>query len=490
MSILKWLQPTKIQEPLIPGLPSPTVATTEEEALKISAANEAIEASMPSPGSRKRKHGEYKTCTPKHAKYAKLAVEIGVAKVAKKLSTQLGARVSDTTIRSMRDDYNKKVKVNLAQPINNADINELPTKIRGRLLLLGQELDSEVKKFIQNVRQAGGVVNSTIVVAATRGIVEAHNRALLSENGWSINLTREYARSLMNRMNLVKRKGTKTARKLPSDFEALKTDYLEKITTCVHEYDVPEELVINFDQTGLKIVPVSEWTLEVKGSKDCSIVALEDKREITAVIGITLSGVFLPLQLVYKGTTDRCHPHFRFPSDWDVTHSENHWSTSETMVEYAKNVLIPYCNNARKMLGRTGRNKAHALAIFDIFKAYQNKDFLALLHKNKMRTVFVPLSTTEELQPCDRTVNGKLKSILKQKFISWYADQVKVQLSKGKPIEEVSVDLKISALKPAHANWLLFAFDSLSKQKQCICDGFRLAGITDALNTTSSDWTN
>ena len=51
MSILKWLQPTKILEPLILGLPSPTVATTEEEALTISAANEAIEASVPSPGS-------------------------------------------------------------------------------------------------------------------------------------------------------------------------------------------------------------------------------------------------------------------------------------------------------------------------------------------------------------------------------------------------------------------------------------------------------
>ena len=139
------------------------------------------------------------------------------------------------------------------------------------------------------------------------------------------------------------------------------------------------------------------------------------------------------------------------------------------------------------MLGRTGRNKAHALAIFYVFKAHQNKDFLALLHKNKIHTVFVPPSTTEELQPGYRTVNGKLKSILKLKFISWFADQVKVQLSKGKPIEEVSVDLKISALKPTHANWLLFAFDSLSKQKQCICEGFRLAGITDALNTTSSD---
>ena len=133
MSILKWLQPTKIREPLIPGLPSPNVATTEVEALKISAANETIEASTPSPGSRKRKHGEYKTYTPEEqAKYAKLAVEIGVAKAAKKLSKQLGARVSETTIRSMRDDYNKKVKVNLAQRINRVRCKSLALYLRLR----------------------------------------------------------------------------------------------------------------------------------------------------------------------------------------------------------------------------------------------------------------------------------------------------------------------------------------------------------------------
>ncbi|CAG2200201.1 unnamed protein product [Mytilus edulis] len=159
------------------------------------------------------------------------------------------------------------------------------------------------------------------------------------------------------------------------------------------------------------MVPTSEWTLEEKGSKDCSIVALDDKREITGVVGISLTGALLPFQLIYKGTTDRCHPSYTFPKDWNVTHSENHWSTSVTMIEYAKSVLIPYFDKVRKEIKRSGRSKAHALAIFDVFKAHQDKDFLALLHKNRIRTVFVPPSTTEELQPCDRTVNGKLKII-------------------------------------------------------------------------------
>lgn len=191
----------------------------------------------------------------------------------------------------MRNDYRKKVKTNLEQRIL-AKMKTLPTKVRGRPLMLGEEIDDEVKQFIKNVRTSGGVVNTIIVVAAVQGIVGAENRALLKENGGHMDINRDYARSLMRRMNLVKRKGTKTARKLPDDFEKIKGDFLDKISKCVKENNIPHELIRNFDQTGLTMVPTSQWTLEVKGSKD-SIFALDDKREITGVIGISLTGSLL-----------------------------------------------------------------------------------------------------------------------------------------------------------------------------------------------------
>lgn len=127
--------------------------------------------------------------------------------------------------------------------------------------MLGEKIDDEVKQFIKNFRTSGGVVNTTIVVAAAQGIVGAENRALLKENGGHMDINRDYARSLMRRMNLVKRKGTKTARKLPDDFEKIKGDFLDNISKCVRENNIPHELIITFDQTGLKMVPTSEWHL-------------------------------------------------------------------------------------------------------------------------------------------------------------------------------------------------------------------------------------
>jgi hypothetical protein len=49
-------------------------------------------------------------------------------------------------------------------------------------------------------------VNSAIVRAAAKGIVLSHDRSLLFENGGHIELTKSWARSLLKRMNMVKRK--------------------------------------------------------------------------------------------------------------------------------------------------------------------------------------------------------------------------------------------------------------------------------------------
>ena len=43
---------------------------------------------------------------------------------------------------------------------------------------------------------------------------------------------------------------------------------------------------------------------------------MDNKRLITAVFCGSLIGDFLPVQLIYKGKTDCCHPHYQFPLSW------------------------------------------------------------------------------------------------------------------------------------------------------------------------------
>ena len=74
------------------------------------------------------------------------------------------------------------------------------------------------------------------------------------------------------------------------------------------------------------------------------IAGIKDKRQITAVFCVSMMGKFLPVQLIYKGTTQCCHPHFKFLLDWDihVTHTKKHWSNEKTMLAYIKNIVLPF----------------------------------------------------------------------------------------------------------------------------------------------------
>ena len=43
------------------------------------------------------------------------------------------------------------------------------------------------------------------------------------------------------------------------------------------------ELILNWDQTGIKMVPSSGWTMDQQGAKQMKICGVADKRSITAV---------------------------------------------------------------------------------------------------------------------------------------------------------------------------------------------------------------
>ena len=62
---------------------------------------------------------------------------------------------------------------------------------------------------------------------------------------------------------------------------------------------IPLELIINWDQTGCKLVPISEWTMERQGSKEVPVVGKDDKREIAALLSVTASGMVLPPLVTY-----------------------------------------------------------------------------------------------------------------------------------------------------------------------------------------------
>ena len=116
---------------------------------------------------------------------------------------------------------------------------ELTPLKHGRPLLLGNELDSKVQTLLNEFRSKGGNINTRIVKALAKGVVLSQDRILLHENGGGIDITQDWALSIIKRMHLVTRCGNSTAKLEIKDFEEKKAKYLKEIETLVDKHDIP-----------------------------------------------------------------------------------------------------------------------------------------------------------------------------------------------------------------------------------------------------------
>ena len=255
---------------------------------------------------------------------AQCACENGISAASLHFSRKLGHRVRSSTVHSIKTNYLEEIK-KLRLIGKETSLDKLPVKKQGRPPLLGEKIDIMVQSYIKKVREAGGAVTSHIVCAAARGIVMSTDRTRLLEFGGHINLNRHWAHSFLTRMGFVQRRATTTKSKyLLQNFNEKKREFLNDVATTVEMEEIPPQLIFNWDQTGIKLVPSASWTMNEQGAKRVELVGISDKRQITAIFCGNLLGTFLPVQLIYKGKTNRCHPSYNFLPDWDITHAPKH----------------------------------------------------------------------------------------------------------------------------------------------------------------------
>ena len=122
--------------------------------------------------------------------------------------------------------------------------------------------------IIKVLRKIGTPVNTAVILDVAEGIITAKDRTLRASNGGPIELKSSWAKLLMLRMKLVKRRGTTKSRLQLSDdqFKKVQRSYLAEVVHVAKANNIPPQLIINWDQTGLNVVPTSSWTMEEQGS--------------------------------------------------------------------------------------------------------------------------------------------------------------------------------------------------------------------------------
>ena len=78
-------------------------------------------------------------------------------------------------------------------------------------------------------------------------------------------------------MGYVKRKATSKAKDNVEDLASLKRQYLLDIRGIVEMEEIPQDLILNWDQTAVNYVPVSNWTMAKEGTHKVAIAGIDDK---------------------------------------------------------------------------------------------------------------------------------------------------------------------------------------------------------------------
>ena len=96
-------------------------------------------------------------------------------------------------------------------------------------------------------------------------------------------------------MGFVRRAKTSSTVEIPEGArKEIEYQYLYQIVNVIEKWDIHPDLVVNFDQTPSKLVPVGRSTLAKRNSTNVTIAGSSDKRTITATFSVSLSGSFLP----------------------------------------------------------------------------------------------------------------------------------------------------------------------------------------------------
>ena len=125
----------------------------------------------------------------------------------------------------------------------------------------------------------------------------------------------------------------------------------------------------------------------------------------------------------------------------------------------------------------------------DVFKGQMTSEILTILKNNKICLANIPPNISKCYQPLDIMFNAHPKYYLKNKFSTWYGNQISKQLDEGVNIDAADVKVRLTRLKPLHAQWVVDFYNKMItvKRKYKIESGWRAAGITNTTRLESKN---
>ena len=197
----------------------------------------------------------------------------------------------------------------------------------------------------------------------------------------------------MRRWHLSVRKVHLRRRTAPND--RVVCDFLQRFEMVLLQYD--PDAILNMDETSWHVFQGTQLrTIAPTGSDEVAVnVNFDEKKCITVIAAITLSGKRLPLWFIAKGKTVLCEKRFRENAILQeyieekkilVTHTESGWSTEALMKCYLDWLSQIY-----------GFGPLHL--IWDLHASHRNSGVTEHAEKLDISLSYIPAGQTGEWQP-------------------------------------------------------------------------------------------
>ena len=208
----------------------------------------------------------------------------------------------------------------------------------------------------------------------------------------------------------------------PRRDEVKEADFLARMKKVLDEVD--RDRILNVDETFWTSVPTDLVTWGRTGEQDVSVHLDGDEKEgITVVACVTASGCKLPLWLIAKGKSDRCHGQLGDPQGHLVTHSESGWSTAETFSLFLMSIRERF------------RDDGPIYLLLDQYSVHRTETVRNLAQSLGIELIFIPPGMTDAYQPLDRRVFGVLKQYLRLLWRKEYFANPSQKFTKQKAVE-------------------------------------------------------
>lgn len=329
--------------------------------------------------------------------------------------------------------------------------------------------------------RAGVPLSLPLIRPLVQGALEVKGHGSWRPSNW-------WLRDFLKKLGLSWRATTKAANAKPDNFEELHRNVKLRLVFLSVMKNIPLELIITADETGLSLLPIAKRTYGEKGAKQVAVLGQGDKREFTMLVAIHAGlGLAGKVQSIWAGKTDRCEPEPEIQQKYKdkirFTHSASHWTTKATVKKFLCDLWNDYVEPTMNRLALDPETQSWIM-YWDVYSVHRDESVLAWAKQQFPNLVFlfVPARCTGDLSPLDVSWNFPFKAYIVWMCSATIAKIVREQLDKGKQPEEVQLNVSLSYLRPLFCGWMYESLKNIETNKpKAFKDGWSKPGYLECL---------